>query len=142
MPRGILCGRGYLRENCRVKLPHASVYKRKGSPRWTIAYWSPQRKKRVFVTTPYRISESDGLQQAFAKALDFSVRAAADRRHLGNDRWERWVPEFLALRYGNSAASLRRTRLVSDERGVRRGAFVGPCADRRRLAGPPSRTAA
>ena len=112
MPRGILCGRGYLRENCRVKLPHASVYKRKGSPRWTIAYWSPQRKKRVFVTTPYRISDSDGLHRAFAKALDFSVRAQADRRNLGNDRWERWVPEFLDLRYANSPASLRRMRLA------------------------------
>lgn len=89
-------------------MKYASVHKRKQSPNYTIAYWCPTSQKRVFKTTPFKVSDPQGYRKALAMARHRSQDARADKAASGDERWECWVPEFLETRYRGRVKTLRR----------------------------------
>lgn len=80
-------------------MKYASVYPRKGSPRFRISYWCPVKQTRVHETTPFRTDDPQGRRKALARAYELSKSARADKEVGGADRWERWVADFLNERH-------------------------------------------
>lgn len=87
---------------------YASVYPRKGSPKFSISYWDTKEQKRVSITTPFRVDDPQGRRKALDLAREKSKDAAADRATLGRERWENWAEAFLRERYGGSPKTLKR----------------------------------
>jgi integrase len=91
---------------------YASVYRRARSPYWWIAYWCPQRQKRICEATPYRWDAIQGKRKALDLADDRGKVAAADKETLGLERWECWVSDFLERRYPTPARKKTHDRMV------------------------------
>lgn len=89
-------------------MKYATVFTRKQSPRYSVAYWSPSAQKRVFETTPYLISDPNGRRKALDLANERSKDAQADKEVGGADRWQNWAEDFLKERYKGREKTLGR----------------------------------
>lgn len=89
-------------------MKYASVYKRDGSPRFSISYWSPKKQKRIHETTPFLIADPQGKRKALGLANERGKEAAADKSVKGTERWEKWAEGFLRERYKARPKTLAR----------------------------------
>jgi len=91
---------------------YASVYTRAHSPYWWISFWCPRRQKRCHESTTYRRDQVQGKRRALDLANEKSKIAGADKSEKGQDRWERWVEDFLAQRYPGENRAKTRVRMI------------------------------
>jgi integrase len=84
-----------------------TVYRRKRSPFWYVAYYEPASYDRVHRATEFRTDDTAGKAKAFDLAVELSKR---QRVNEGNEaeRWEAWVVVYLEQRYRRSPLTLRR----------------------------------
>lgn len=92
---------------------YASVYARKRSPFWWISYWCPRQQKRIHQSTTYRRDQAQGKRRALDLANEKSKFADADKSEKGQDRWERWVEDFLLQRYPGENRKKTRIRMLT-----------------------------
>jgi len=89
-------------------MKYVTVYQRKQSPWWWIAYWDPAKMKRVYEATPYRLNDPQGKRRALNYASPKSKLAEVERGEKGMDRWERWVDDMLLRKYGPRPKTYKR----------------------------------
>lgn len=87
-----------------------SVYPRKDSPFWWIAYQCPKKGIRVGESSRRRRDDPMGFKQALDIAREKAEDSRATTGELSVAAWVRWVPEWLTLKYGD------RPRTVHAER--------------------------
>lgn len=84
-----------------------SVYPRKDSPYWWIAYYCPRRMKRVSgEKTPFRREDPGSHRKALALAVE-KAQAAASAKQEGGASWESWVVAWLRLKHRQSPLTLQ-----------------------------------
>jgi integrase len=89
---------------------YLTVYRRKQSPWWWIAYWDGSKQKRVFESTPFRLDDPQGKRKALNFATPKARLAGVDKGEGGIDRWERWVDDMLLRKYGGRPKTYSRMR--------------------------------
>jgi len=85
---------------------YVSVVQRKRSPFFTVAYFCPKKKTRVWKTTEFRVDDPQGHRKALNWASEKSKEAVADRAAGATDGWASWVPEFLERQYSGRPVTL------------------------------------
>lgn len=82
-----------------------SVYERKDSQYLWIAYWCPEKRKRVAEATPYSKNDFGSRRKALALATEKSQIAHAAKEDEGSN-WEEWVEQWLNLMHRKSKLTL------------------------------------
>jgi site-specific recombinase XerC len=83
-----------------------SVYQRKGSPYWQIAYYDPKLLKRVARSSGFRHAHPGGYKRALDRARKLAEDGRAGTPQSGNAQWDSWVEEWLRFKHGKRARSL------------------------------------
>lgn len=92
------------------RVKYASVHQHGTRKHWYITYWCPRRRKRVQEPTPFLIDDPQGRRKARNLAEERSKEAQADRGLDSSERWENWVPDFIASRYDGDIRRKTRVR--------------------------------
>jgi integrase len=78
-----------------------SVYPRKDSPFWWIAFLCPRKGIRVCESSKQRRDEKLGFKRALDLAREKSEDGRVAKAELGVAAWELWVPAWLTLKYSD-----------------------------------------
>lgn len=77
----------------------AFLVKQKGRPFWLIRYRDGRKGRWVQVSTKLRVDSRSESRQAKELLEEYTAREIPARSLRDEERWERWVPEYLRLRY-------------------------------------------
>lgn len=80
-----------------------SVYPRKDSPFWWIAYECPKVGHRKAKSSGKRRDDPMGFKQALDIARELAEDGRATKGELGAALWAKWVPDWLDLKYADRA---------------------------------------
>lgn len=87
-------------------MKNTSVYARKDSPVWWVAFWCPKRQKRVCERTPFVRDEPGSHRRAVSLANEKSKEAESAKQE-GGAGWDRWVEPWFKLKYRSSPLTLQ-----------------------------------
>jgi hypothetical protein len=83
-----------------------SVYSRKNSPFWYIAYYCPKKHRRRGKSSGQRRDDPLGYKRALDQARKLAEDGRAARSELTVAAWAAWVPGWFALRYAKENRTL------------------------------------
>ena len=86
-------------------MKYVSIYERPRSPYWWISYKDPIAGTRKHKATGHRVDSPMGRRKALDEANELSRTAAAYAGSNTSERWEKWVLDFLMIKYRGSPKS-------------------------------------